>query len=64
MFEVTKWLKAVRQNGSVWRTFKEYLVASDIKHGTLVGTDANGNKYYQNERDVPVLYRDRWIVYN
>ena len=32
--------------------------------GELVGTDAQGNSYYQDKRVIPGRRRKRWVIYN
>jgi len=32
--------------------------------GELVGSDAQGNKYYQDKRVIPGRRRKRWVMYN
>lgn len=32
--------------------------------GELVGTDAEGNRYFQDKRIVPGMRRKRWVMYN
>ncbi len=32
--------------------------------GELVGTDADGNRYFQEKRTVPGRRRKRWVIYN
>ena len=34
---------------------------SDTKYGRLVGTDRFGNKFYENEEELPL--RTRWVDY-
>jgi NADH:ubiquinone oxidoreductase subunit len=33
-------------------------------HGELVGTDAEGNRYYRDKRMVAGRRRKRWVMYN
>ena len=33
-------------------------------HGELVGTDAEGNRYYQDKRAIAGCRRKRWVIYN
>ena len=33
-------------------------------HGELVGSDAQGNRYYQDKRLVAGQRRKRWVIYN
>lgn len=32
--------------------------------GELVGTDAEGNRYYQDKKTIAGLRRKRWVIYN
>ena len=32
--------------------------------GELVGTDAEGNRYFQDKRIIPGRRRKRWVMYN
>ena len=32
--------------------------------GELVGTDDQGNRYYQDRRVIPGRRRKRWVIYN
>lgn len=41
---------AIKQNGGYWNSVKMIYRVDDVKDGELVGTDRNGNKYYQNKR--------------
>jgi len=34
----------------------------ELKNGTVVGTDRNGNTYYENKRYF--MGRSRWVIYN
>ena len=40
----------INQNGGIVGSLLKYYRTDDIKDGTLVGVDRNGNKYYQNTR--------------
>merc|ERR1739842_83311 len=42
--------------------FIQLLRMNELKHGELVGEDALGNKYYENNRYF--LARNRWVDYN
>ncbi len=52
----------VKQNGGLWKTLCGFYRLDDVKDGELVGTDRNGNRYYQNKRYF--VGRSRWVVYN
>eukprot|EP00512_Aurantiochytrium_limacinum_P006180 CAMPEP_0171519416 /NCGR_PEP_ID=MMETSP0959-20130129/5878_1 /TAXON_ID=87120 /ORGANISM="Aurantiochytrium limacinum, Strain ATCCMYA-1381" /LENGTH=58 /DNA_ID=CAMNT_0012058831 /DNA_START=315 /DNA_END=491 /DNA_ORIENTATION=- len=41
------YIKAV-QTWGVKETFKKFFTLKQIKFGTLVGVDENGNKYFEN----------------
>lgn len=34
------------------------------RRGELVGTDAEGNRYFQDKRQFPGRRRKRWVMYN
>ena len=40
----------IKQNGGMWKTLQSFYRIDDAKDGELVGTDRNGNRYYQNKR--------------
>ena len=40
----------IKQNGGIWRSLQTLYRTDDLKDGELVGTDRNGNRYYQNKR--------------
>jgi hypothetical protein len=40
----------IKQNGGIWGSLKTLYRIDDLKDGELVGTDTNGNKYFQNPR--------------
>ena len=44
-----------------WGVFNKLRMESTFRKGTLVGSDANGNKYYQ-DNDAP-YGRTRWVEY-
>lgn len=54
-------IAAAKQFGwkDVWAQMRQ---CKDAKVGTLVGTDALGNRYYENKNEQ--FGRDRWVVYN
>ncbi|CCE33741.1 related to nadh-ubiquinone oxidoreductase subunit b17.2 [Claviceps purpurea 20.1] len=41
--------------------FHQMQYIGDTKYGRLVGTDRNGNKYYENPEELPL--RTRWVDY-
>ena len=42
--------RMVRQNGGIWGSLRTLYRTDDLKDGDFVGTDRNGNRYYQNKR--------------
>ena len=40
----------IQQNGGVVSSLLKLYRTDDIKDGTLVGVDRNGNKYFENKR--------------
>ncbi|XP_054272841.1 probable NADH dehydrogenase [ubiquinone] 1 alpha subcomplex subunit 12 [Macrosteles quadrilineatus] len=53
--------KTLRHHGGLWGCLKSSFIRDTLKHGTLVGTDRYGNRYYQNN-DYFFL-RNRWVEY-
>ena len=48
---------------TTWRqAYRDIAGLGDIKVGTLVGVDRNGNHYFQNEKD-ELPGRHRWVDY-
>ncbi|KAH8734021.1 NADH ubiquinone oxidoreductase subunit NDUFA12-domain-containing protein [Ilyonectria robusta] len=41
--------------------FKQMLYIGDTKYGRLVGTDRAGNKFFENNEELPL--RTRWVEY-
>jgi len=62
---MTKWSEVSRENGGgmdgFWVTFNKARIETVFRKGTLVGTDGNGNKYYE-DNSVP-YGRTRWVEY-
>ncbi|KAF4120625.1 NADH ubiquinone oxidoreductase subunit NDUFA12 [Geosmithia morbida] len=60
MSTITRTLRNLRQVG-----FKDYIMQmvyiGDTKAGTLIGTDRAGNKFYENNEELPL--RTRWVEY-
>ncbi|PHH52204.1 NADH dehydrogenase [ubiquinone] 1 alpha subcomplex subunit N7BM [Ceratocystis fimbriata CBS 114723] len=67
MSTITRTLSNLRKIG-----FKQYVIqmmtlfdgpptTSDTKYGQLIGTDKFGNKYYENNEELPL--RTRWVDY-
>ncbi|KAI6646590.1 hypothetical protein LOD99_12711 [Oopsacas minuta] len=44
------WWRTMQESGGLWNSIKIIYRRSDLRVGTLVGEDANGNKYYENLR--------------
>lgn len=55
-----KWLEGFKHYG-VAGTFLQAYTLGDVKFGTCVGTDVNGNQYFENT-DYP-HGQHRWVVY-
>ncbi|KAJ3171750.1 hypothetical protein HDU87_008292 [Geranomyces variabilis] len=53
-------LAALRQNGPK-RTLKQIMAMDQPRVGKHVGTDVNGNEYYQNDQEI--ILRNRWVEY-
>lgn len=53
--------KIVKHNGGIKGTFLQLVRNDEIKHGELVGEDAHGNKYYQNNEYF--FLRNRWVIF-
>ncbi|EGR49642.1 uncharacterized protein TRIREDRAFT_106617 [Trichoderma reesei QM6a] len=61
MSTLTRTLGNLRKIG-VKEYFRQMLSnAGDTKHGTLVGQDRAGNKFYENTEELPL--RTRWVDY-
>ncbi|KAI0143139.1 NADH:ubiquinone oxidoreductase 13.4kD subunit [Xylariaceae sp. FL1272] len=60
MSTITRTLQNIRKVGirDAWRQM-QYI--GDTKAGTLIGTDRFGNKYFENNEDLPL--RTRWVDY-
>lgn len=52
----------IKQHGGFWKTMQMLYRVDDVKDGELIGTDRNGNRYYQNKRYF--IGRSRWVIYN
>jgi len=50
--------RAIRQNGGIWGSLRTIYRMDDVKDGDLVGTDRNGNRYYQNKRFFIGLFKN------
>ncbi|RNA28583.1 NADH dehydrogenase [ubiquinone] 1 alpha subcomplex subunit 12 [Brachionus plicatilis] len=55
-------LQSIKQNGGLYRSVLQLYRVDEIKEGEYVGTDRNGNRYYQNKRFF--VGRSRWVIYN
>ncbi|KAJ3041940.1 hypothetical protein HDV00_008449 [Rhizophlyctis rosea] len=49
------------QHNGLKKTLKYYMSLDQPRVGKLVGTDYNGNEYYENRDDI--VLRDRWVLY-
>ena len=43
-------IQSIKQNGGLYRSVLQLYRVDEIKEGEYVGTDRNGNRYYQNKR--------------
>ncbi|KAL4717485.1 hypothetical protein ACJJTC_000634 [Scirpophaga incertulas] len=60
-----KWarcFKIISHNGGIIKSAYKFWRFDTLKEGRLVGTDKNGNKYYENT--YYMLGRSRWVEYN
>jgi len=55
-----KWQEEQLKHG-FWRTYNKARMETLFRKGVLVGTDGNGNKYYE-DKTAPT-YRSRWVEY-
>ncbi|RYO77509.1 hypothetical protein DL766_004940 [Monosporascus sp. MC13-8B] len=60
MSTITRTIRNLRKIG-VKDYFHQLLYIGDTKAGTLVGTDRFGNKYFENNEELPL--RTRWVDY-
>ena len=51
VWEIQKWAKAIQTYGP-FGAVRKFFVFSDVKAGTLVGTDKYGNRYFENKDEV------------
>jgi len=58
---VGRFFETIRFNGGVRKTLWNLLRGTDLKVGTLIGVDNQGNKYYENNRYFQA--RNRWVEY-
>lgn len=54
--------RIIKQNGGIRGSLYTFYRTDDLKEGKLVGTDAYGNKYYENQ--MYFYGRDRWVIYS
>ncbi|CAK1554648.1 unnamed protein product [Leptosia nina] len=60
-----KWFRLIRiisQNGGPFGSIIKLWRTDTLKEGKLIGTDAFGNKYYENT--LYMICRSRWVEYN
>ena len=57
---ITATISAVQKQG-LRKTIYQVLSSEQPRYGTLVGTDAYGNQYYENKADI--MNRNRWVIY-
>ncbi|XP_042211916.1 NADH dehydrogenase [ubiquinone] 1 alpha subcomplex subunit 12-like [Homarus americanus] len=60
--KLVKAARLIKNHGGIRGTLYQLYRVDDIKDGTLVGEDANGNKYYENRK--LTLGRNRWVIYH
>ncbi|XP_078043879.1 NADH dehydrogenase (ubiquinone) B17.2 subunit [Augochlora pura] len=59
--KVKKFFQVIVDNGGIYNCLKSLRRIDAVKSGTLVGVDADGNKYYKN--DGYFYASNRWVVY-
>ncbi|KOS17184.1 NADH dehydrogenase 1 alpha subcomplex subunit 12 [Escovopsis weberi] len=60
MSSITRTLSNLRKVG-IKDYFRQMLYIGDTKWGTLIGTDRAGNKFFENNEELPL--RTRWVEY-
>ncbi|KAH6892976.1 NADH ubiquinone oxidoreductase subunit NDUFA12-domain-containing protein [Thelonectria olida] len=60
MSTITRTLRNLRKVG-IKDYFTQMLYIGDTKYGALVGVDRAGNKYFENNEELPL--RTRWVEY-
>ncbi|KAF4975381.1 hypothetical protein FZEAL_7832 [Fusarium zealandicum] len=60
MSTISRTLSNLRKVG-IKDFFRQMLYIGDTKHGRLIGTDRAGNKYFENNEELPL--RTRWVEY-
>ncbi|XP_072026638.1 NADH dehydrogenase [ubiquinone] 1 alpha subcomplex subunit 12-like [Amphiura filiformis] len=58
---ISRFFETIRFNGGMRGTLWKILRGTDLKIGTLVGVDNQGNKYFENDRYF--MTRNRWVEY-
>jgi len=60
--DVAKAKRVLEQNGGIRGSLYSLYRQGFIKEGTYIGTDAHGNKYYENKEYY--IGRSRWVIYS
>jgi len=60
-WDVAKAKRVVEQNGGLLGSLYAFYRQNFIKEGTYIGSDAHGNKYYENKEYY--IGRSRWVIY-
>ncbi|KAK7499507.1 hypothetical protein BaRGS_00009159 [Batillaria attramentaria] len=60
--KVTRFYKIIKENGGIMGSVRQLFWTDELKTGTLVGVDEDGNKYYQN--NMYFMGRSRWVQYS
>ncbi|OQV11665.1 putative NADH dehydrogenase [ubiquinone] 1 alpha subcomplex subunit 12 [Hypsibius exemplaris] len=55
-------IRAVKQNGGLFKSIRTFYFTDDLKWGTHVGTDKYGNRYFEN--NYYFMGRNRWVLFN
>merc|ERR1712212_254291 len=60
--KLSKAFRIIKHNGGIRGSLYQLYRMDDLKVGTLIGTDARGNKYYEDPK--LMLGRNRWVMYH
>lgn len=60
--KLVKLQRMIKNHGGIKASLYHFYLTDDLKEGTLIGEDKNGNKYYQNNDYF--IGRSRWVIYN
>lgn len=60
--KVANFWKIIQTNGGIRNSLYNLYRVDELKHGTLVGEDKFGNKYYEN--NAYFFSSNRWVVYS